>query len=68
MPRQALPIWFFIGALLVVYGFLIMGSGMYELFVPPEHPPVLAELRASIWWGALLLVIGGIYLGRYSPW
>ena len=67
-PQRPLPIWFFIGLLLIAYGFLIMGAGMYELFVPPEHPPVLSELRPSIWWGAILLVLGGVYVGRYSPW
>ena len=63
-----LSIWFFIGLLLIVYGFLIMGQGMWELFSPPAHPVVLAELRAGIWWGALILVLGAVYVGRFSPW
>jgi hypothetical protein len=66
--KAMIPIWFFIGLLLIVYGFLIMGQGMWELFNPPARTVVLAELKASIWWGALILVIGGIYAGRYSPW
>ena len=54
MQEHPLPIWFFIGILLVIYGFLIMGQGMWELFRPPAHPVVLAELHPSLWWGALM--------------
>ena len=66
--KRLIPIWFFIGLLLIAYGFLIMGQGMWELFNPPEHPVVLANLRAGIWWGALILLIGAVYTGKYSPW
>src|ERR1035437_6512928 len=44
-----ISIWIFIGLLLIAYGALIMGQGMWELFVPPAKPVVLAELRAGIW-------------------
>ena len=51
MHRQGMvSIWFFIGALLLVYGILITGAGLYELSNPPEHPVVHAELHAGIWW------------------
>lgn len=62
-----LSIWFFIGALLLVYGILILGAGIYDLFKPPEHPVVLAQLHAGIWWGALLIVLGGFYTFRFRP-
>ncbi len=62
-----LSIWFFIGVLLLAYGALICGAGIYELSNPPEHPVVHAELHAGIWWGALLLVLGGIYTVRFRP-
>ena len=62
-----LSIWFFIGVLLLVYGVLILGAGLYELVVPPERVVVLAELRAAVWWGALLMVLGGLYTWRFSP-
>lgn len=62
-----LSIWFFIGVLLLAYGVLICGAGLYELSSPPEHPVVHAELHAGIWWGALLLVLGGIYTFRFRP-
>jgi hypothetical protein len=62
-----LSIWFFIGVLLLAYGVLITGAGLYELSNPPEHPVVRADLHAGIWWGALLLVLGGIYTVRFRP-
>ena len=62
-----LSIWFFIGWLLTAYGLLITGTGVYELVLPPARPPVLANLHATLWWGAILLVIGLIYLIRFFP-
>lgn len=61
-------IWFFIGSLLLIYGVLILGAGLYERAVPPEHPVVLSELHAGIWWGALLIVLGAFYSLRFAPW
>ena len=60
-------IWFFIGVLLLIYGVLIFGAGLYELAVPPESPVVLASLHAGIWWGALLIALGLFYSLRFSP-
>jgi hypothetical protein len=60
-------IWFFIGALLLVYGALITGAGLYELSSPPEHPVVRADLHAGIWWGGLLLVLGLVYSIKFRP-
>jgi hypothetical protein len=65
--RNLISIWFFIGLLLLVYGVLITGSGIYELSHPPEHPVIMADLHAPIWWGALLLVIGAGYSYRFAP-
>jgi hypothetical protein len=65
--EERFSIWFFIGLLVFVYGVLITGAGLYELFVPAEHPVVLASLHAGIWWGALLVILGGFYLYRYYP-
>ena len=62
-----ISIWFFIGALLTAYGVLIIGTGFYELSFPPVNVPVLFNLHASIWWGALLLLIGLIYFIRFFP-
>lgn len=63
----SISIWFFIGIALVVNGALILGAGLYELVHPPEHPVVLYNLHASIWWGALLLALGVFYCMRFGP-
>jgi hypothetical protein len=62
-----ISIWFFIGVLLLIYGVLILGAGLYERAVPPEHPVVLAGLHAGIWWGALMIILGAIYTARFAP-
>ena len=66
--KRRLPIWFFIGLLVIVYGFIVMGAGMWALFVPPAHPVVMGNLHADLWWGALMTVVGGVLVGKYSPW
>ncbi len=63
----AVSIWFFIGISLLVNGLLILGAGWYEYFHPPAAPVVLFQLHASIWWGALLAVLGAAYCWRYAP-
>jgi len=62
-----ISIWFFIGVLLFIYGLLILGAGIYSLYVPPEHTVVLENLHAGVWWGAFLTVFGGFYCYRYNP-
>lgn len=67
MAKHSIPIWFFIGSLLVFYGALILGSGIYSLFVPPSHPVAMSSLHIGIWWGAGMLILGGVYVLRYRP-
>jgi hypothetical protein len=67
MQKHYIPIWFFIGSLLLVYGLLILGAGIYQVFVPPAQPTVLAGLHAGVWWGALLVVIGAAYCYAFWP-
>jgi hypothetical protein len=62
-----ISIWFFIGVLLLAYGVLITGTGVYELFVPPARQVVLGELHAGIWWGAVMLALGAFYTIRFAP-
>jgi hypothetical protein len=63
----SISIWFFIGISLLVNGLLILASGIYELFHPPQAPVVLFDLHASVWWGALLTTLGIIYSVTYNP-
>lgn len=65
--RHFISIWLFIGVLLLIYGVLILGSGIYDLFSPPAQQTVLANLHAPIWWGALLTVLGAVYTVAFRP-
>ncbi len=65
--KREIPIWFFIGSLLTVYGVLILGTGIYHLIFPPQQPLALANLHADLWWPLLLLLIGLIYTIKYWP-
>ncbi len=63
--HHIIPVWFFIGVQLLIYGVLIFASGLLEFSHPPDT--VLANLHAPVWWGALLIVIGGIYVYLFRP-
>jgi hypothetical protein len=65
--NNMISIWFFIGFSLLVNGVIILGAGVYELVYPPEFPPVLFQLHASIWWGALLTLLGAFYCWHFRP-
>jgi FtsH-binding integral membrane protein len=63
--HQIIQVWFFVGVLLLIYGVLIFVSGLAELSHPPDT--VLANLHAPVWWGALLIVLGGVYCMMFRP-
>lgn len=63
--HHIIPVWFFVGVLLLVYGVLIFVTGLTEWSNPPAT--VLADTHASVWWGALLIVLGGIYCLMFRP-
>lgn len=64
---REIPIWFFIGVLLSIYGVMILGYGLWELATGHVADVVLARLHAPVWWGALMLVLGLFYLVRFRP-
>ena len=66
MSRHFISIWFFIGILLLTYGVLITGAGIYDLFRPTETVH-MAQLHAGIWWGGLLLLLGVFYTVKFAP-
>jgi FtsH-binding integral membrane protein len=63
--HHMIPVWFFVGVILLIYGVIILGTGIYEFNSPP--PTVLAYTHPAIWWGALLTVIGGFYVYTFKP-
>jgi len=66
--KKQIPIWFFIGILLAVYGVLILAAGIYYGWISPlEKKLALAEYHADVWWGVLLMLIGGFYVLKFRP-
>jgi hypothetical protein len=63
--HHIIPVWFFVGVLLFIYGILILASGLTEWSNPPAT--VLSNLHAPVWWGGLLIVLGGIYCRMFRP-
>lgn len=63
--HHIIPVWFFVGVLLLVYGVLIFASGLAELNHLPDT--VLADLHAPVWWGGLLIALGGAYCFIFRP-
>jgi len=63
--HHIIPVWFFVGFLLLVYGVLILASGISEWAHPPDT--VLSNLHAPVWWGALLIVLGSLFCFLFRP-
>jgi hypothetical protein len=63
--HHMIPVWFFVGLLLLAYGALIVASGIAEWHDPP--PTVLANLHAPVWWGSLMAVLGVAYIYAFRP-
>lgn len=64
-PHHMIPVWFFVGVLLFIFGILIVFSGLMEWSTPPTT--VLGNLHAPVWWGAILVIIGLIFVLRHNP-
>jgi FtsH-binding integral membrane protein len=60
--HHMIPVWFFVGLLLFIYGILITLQGLVEY----SNPPV-ANYHAPIWWGIVMIIIGGIFFQRFYP-
>ena len=56
------PIWYFVGLILLVIGSILLLTGSYLLISPAEPNSVLGELYPNIWWGALMIVVGLIFV------
>lgn len=63
--HQMIPVWFFVGMILTIYGVVILATGFYEFAYAPST--VLANLHPAVWWGALLTALGGVYVYLYMP-
>jgi uncharacterized membrane protein len=56
------PIWYFVGLILSVIGLIILVTGIYILVSPSHSKPVLGELHPDIWWGAIMLIVGVLFI------
>ena len=63
--HHIIPVWFFVGLLLLIYGALILFSGLAEWRNPP--PTVLADLHAPVWWGGFMVALGTGYVVIFRP-
>ena len=63
--HHIIPVWFFVGLLLLIYGALILYSGIVEWRNPP--PTVLSDLHAPVWWGGLMVLLGIAYVMMFRP-
>lgn len=63
--QHMLPVWFFIGVLLFIYGVIIFVTALSEW----SHPPavVLSQYHPGVWGGIILLLIGGFYTVQFRP-
>jgi hypothetical protein len=67
MHGSKIPIWFFIGVLLLAYGLLITAYGVYEVVSGNLASVALNQLHAPLWWGGTLLVLGVFYSIKFRP-
>lgn len=60
--HHMLPVWFFIGVVLIIYGVMISAQGIYQI----SHPvgTVLESLHAGVWWGAIMVAAGVVFVQK----
>jgi hypothetical protein len=70
IEEAELGIWFFCGILMLVYGLVLVFTGISEFHSPPPNEillPWLQPLHPTLWWGVVLTVFGGFYTIRFRP-
>ena len=67
MHSSGISIWFFIGVLLIIYGAMILGYGVFELVtgtLPMWCWPICTRRSGGV---ALMLALGLFYGVRFRP-
>ncbi|MGD0479291.1 MAG: hypothetical protein ABSA42_03915 [Terracidiphilus sp.] len=73
MRGSGIPIWFFIGVLLTIYGAMILVYGIVEwvnvVHFGGQYPAgvQLTQLHTPVWWGGLLTALGVLYVVKFRP-
>ena len=60
-----LPVWFFIGVLLAIYGVIILVMAVLDFNQTTQA--VLAEYHPGLFGGVLLILLGGFYTFWFWP-
>jgi len=60
-----LPVWFFIGVLLAIYGVIILVMAVLDFSQTSQA--VLAEYHPGLFGGVLLILLGGFYTFWFWP-
>lgn len=60
-----LPVWFFIGVLLAIYGVIILLMAILDFNQTSQA--VLAEYHPGLFGGVLLILLGGFYTFWFWP-
>jgi uncharacterized membrane protein HdeD (DUF308 family) len=55
-------IWYLVGLILLAIGILVFIAGLFNLSNPADKNIRLAYLHTNIWWGALIIITGVIYI------
>lgn len=60
--KKMKPIWYFVGVMLSAMGLVVLLSGIVNYSDPQVSKTVLSELHPALWWGAIMIVAGLIFL------
>jgi hypothetical protein len=63
--HNAMPIWFFVGVILLVYGAIVLTASLH---VPTGRTVASLSLKAGMVWGIVMMVFGGILALIFRPW
>lgn len=66
---ETLSIWFFVGAMTLSYGVVLVLYGAWAWLGGHEAKEVVYSQRfhPTFWWGVLLTAFGGFYTLRFRP-
>jgi hypothetical protein len=55
-------IWYLVGIVITVMGGLVLLAAIIDLFSSDPAKTVLADLYPGLWWGAIMVITGLIFL------
>ncbi|MFC1565168.1 hypothetical protein ACFL6G_09550 [candidate division KSB1 bacterium] len=56
------PIWYFVGLILAIIGGILILTDIYYMVSPAAEAKVLEELHSRLWWGAVMLLAGILFV------